>query len=106
MLEVTLVRFEHNLNPTTLKSMNCRDSQAINAELTMVEAAMAEAAVFASRYGMPSKKLIEKSLSYEIKIAEIENPVVVKRQEIPFSALCRHKQLLVEKLAIQTKQFA
>ncbi len=94
MIDLSIMRFEHKANPILIGEVVCRGNQVKEKEAMLVQQAIIDAYLFTSRYGAPSVKLLERSLSYEIKYQEVENPAVIKKQVIPFSSLKRRLDVL------------
>ena len=103
MIKVSLIRFEYDDRVCIIDEVTCRDSQETKTIIGLVEIALADAGRISSRYGSPSKKLIEKSLSYRLTSEEVENPKVTKNVNYTVPALRRYYATLIGELNVTTQ---
>jgi len=98
MVKLSLYRFEHGDKVCVIDEVTCSESQETKTVFGLLEVALADADKVSSRYGSPSKKLVEKSLSYRLSSEEVENPKVIKNVNYTVPALRRYCTTLIDEL--------
>ncbi len=103
MIVMSISRIVHGSEKVCLSEQIIIAGQVIQLELSLVMTAIEDADRYSVRYGAPSKKLLERSLSYLLCTKKEHNGEVIKYSTMSVPELLKHKQRLSNSIDQQVR---